>query len=82
MYRTKEERQNEIRVIIDKLNELNLTIIHEPIRKLFNDHFIPYIHDNKQQFINIPFYEIDKLIQGTLEINKSKRCVLKLSKID
>ena len=34
MKRTKEERQNEARIIVAKLTELKLTILYEPVREL------------------------------------------------
>lgn len=77
MLRTREERIKETRVIIEKLNELNLTIIYAPIAKLFNM-MKTYINDGVKQDIDIPIYEIDKQIIGTLEIEKTKECILRI----
>ena len=63
--RTKEERQSEVRNIISKLNELNLTIIHEEIFKLMKI-MQKYINNGEHQNINIEFPAINKYIVGKL----------------
>ena len=77
MKRTKEERINEARKIVDKLNELKLTIVYEPVAKLFEQMRI-YIQEDKMQEKNIPFYVINRNITGFLETDVSKPCVVKL----
>ena len=45
--RTREERKHEVRIIIDKLTELRLTMAYDPIRQLFiilQNKSICYLH--------------------------------------
>ena len=81
MYRSKEERIAECKVIIEKLNSMNLTIMNQPIYELFQ-HFKEYVNDGSKQNIDIPFYVINKRIVGTLETNSNKQCILKLTDYD
>jgi hypothetical protein len=77
MLRTRNERIKETRVIVEKLNEMNLTIIYAPIAKLFNK-MRTYINDGEKQDIEIPIYEIDKKIIGSLEVEKEKDCIIRI----
>lgn len=77
-YRTKEERQKEVRPIINKLTELQLTPIHyEPIKELFKKIQL-YVNEGDKQNINIPFSEINKRIKGVLAINIKEQVWVKL----
>ena len=78
MIRTKEQRQQESRIIIDKLTELKLTIMYEPIQQLFQI-LKNYIHKGVSVSIDIPFPEIRKRIVGKLPINKNEDCWVKLT---
>ena len=60
--RTKEERKDEIRIIINKLSELELTISYEPIKELFMI-MQKYINDGGKMQINIPFPMINRNIK-------------------
>jgi len=73
MKRSKEERQNEARIIIAKLTELKLTIIYEPVKELLKI-LKEYIDNGKNISINIPFVEINKDIVGHLSTFKNKEC--------
>ena len=64
-YRTKEQRQNEIKEIILKLSEFKLDITYEPIKKLYIQ-FKEYIEEGRRMEINIPFPEINRRIKGLL----------------
>jgi hypothetical protein len=68
IYRTKEERQNEIKEILVKLSEFNLNIKYEPIQKLYTL-FKEYIEEGKRIEVNIPFKEIKRRIKGLLAIS-------------
>lgn len=76
--RTKEERIQETRTIINKLNELNLTVVYTPITKLFNQMKV-YINEGIRQEVDIQIYECDKKIIGSLEIDNMKKCTLKIT---
>ena len=73
MKRTKEERQNEARIIVAKLTELKLTILYEPVRELLKI-LKEYIEIGNNISINIPFVEIHKDIVGHLSKFKNKDC--------
>ena len=78
MMRTKEERQQEARTIIDKLTELKLTVMYEPIEQLFQL-LKTYIHEGITVKIDIPFPSIRKRIVGKLPVDKSEECWVKLT---
>lgn len=68
VYRTKEERQNEVKEILKQLSSFNLNINYEPIKKLYGL-FKIYINEDKRVEINIPFPEINRRIKGLLAIS-------------
>ena len=68
VYRTKEERQNEIKEILSKLSEFNLNTAYEPIKKLYQI-FKEYINEGNRIEVNIPFPEINRRIKGILAIS-------------
>jgi len=76
--RTKEERQLEVRSIINKLNELELTISYEPIKQLYKV-LQSYIKDGGKIAINIPFPMINKRIKGLLPDTINDESWLQLS---
>lgn len=68
VYRTKEERQNEIKEILSKLSEFNLNTAYEPIKKLYQI-FKEYINEGNRIEVNIPFPEVNRRIKGILAIS-------------
>ena len=68
IYRTKEERQNEVKEILSKLSEFDLNLNYEPIKKLY-EKFKEYIQDGNRIEVNIPFPEINRRIKGILAIS-------------
>ena len=76
--RNKKERQEEIKIIIKKLTELQLTVIYEPIRSLLIS-LRNYVEKGENTKINIPFPEIHKTIVGYLPINNRQKCWIKLT---
>ena len=68
VYRTKEDRQNEVKEILSKLSEFQLGINYEPIKKLY-EKFKEYINEGKRIEINIPFPEVNRRIKGLLAIS-------------
>ena len=75
--RTLEQRKEEIRKIIEKLDELQLSIDYLPI-KLFYDKMFYYIRSGERLLINIPFPEMKKKIEGVLAINILEPCAIRL----
>jgi len=80
IFRTKEERKEEIRIIINKLSELELTIAYEPIKELFKI-MQKYINDGGKIKINIEFSMINKIITGLLPDTVNEKCWVKLVNI-
>ena len=76
-YRTKEQRQEEVKDVLKKLSEFDLNIKYEPIKKLYTL-FKQYIHEDKRVEINIPFQEINRRIKGLLAINVNEKVWINL----
>lgn len=68
IYRTKDERKEEVKTILTKLTEFDINIKYEPIKKLYVK-FREYIDKGDRIEINIPFPEIDRRIKGLLAIS-------------
>ena len=68
VYRTKEQRNDEVKDIIKQLNSFELTIRYEPVKKLYGL-FKEYINDGRRLEINIPFPMINRRIKGLLAIS-------------
>lgn len=75
--KTKEERMNDIKLIINKLTELELTIQYEPIKELFII-LQKYKNEGGKIKINIPFPMINKNIKGFLPDTINDKCWVKL----
>ena len=76
-YRTKEERQNEVKEILRKLTQFDLNIKYEPVKKLY-EKLKEYISEGERLIINIPFPEINRRIKGVLAINKREEVTIGL----
>jgi len=79
-YRTKEQRINEVKPIIQKLSELNIKAAeHEEIRELLQK-IQTYIHQGERIEINIPFPIADVDIVGVLASDIKERVYMKFTK--
>ena len=67
-HRTKEERQDEVKVILQKLNDLQLNPLYPPIQQLYIK-CKEYIEKSERIELNIPFPEIHRCIKGVLAIS-------------
>ena len=76
-YRTKEERQAEVKHILEQLSEFQLNVTYEPVKKLYLK-FKEYISDGERLIVNIPFPEINRRIKGILAINKREDVTIAL----
>ena len=74
-YKTKEERQEQVKNIIYEITKLGLSIQSEPIKELYS-YLRTYINDGIVVKINIPFDEINRTIVGELKIGKKEECVI------
>jgi hypothetical protein len=80
--RTKEQRQNEVKIIIKKLNELHLNTSYDSIKTLFQNmkQYTTISNDTTDEpiIINIPCPELNIRITGVLEIDLRKKVWVKL----
>jgi len=75
--RSKAERQAEAHKVISKLNDLELNVAYEPVKKLFtllND----YVDNGGRIKVNIPFPMINKRICGYLPDTVNDQCCIAL----
>jgi len=79
VYRTKEERQEEVKNILKQLSDFDLNIKYEPIKKLYQQ-FKTYITEGNRMLINVPFPEIDRRIKGLLAISVNEEVWVKLER--
>lgn len=77
VYRTKKERQGEVKVILNQLSKFDLNIKYEPIKKLYKL-FKEYINEDRRLEVNIPFPEINRRIKGLLAISVRENTWIKL----
>ena len=76
-YRTKQERQAEVKHILEQLSEFQLNPSYTPVKKLYLK-FKEYINDGDRLVVNIPFPEINRRIKGVLAINKREEVTIGL----
>ena len=76
-YRTKQERQNEVKHILEQLTDFQLNPTYEPVKKLYLK-FKEYINEGNRLIVNIPFPEINRRIKGVLAINKREDVTIAL----
>ena len=75
--RTKEQRQNEVKIIIKKLTELHLNNSYDGIKTLFQN-MKEYLSSENPIIIDIPCPELNVLIKGVLETDLGKKVWVKL----
>ena len=75
--RTKEQRQQEVRIIIRNLTELELTTSYEPIKELMVI-LKEYVNDGGKKKISIPFPMIQRRIKGVLSDTINEECFVRL----
>ena len=78
-YKTKEERQEQVKTIIAEISGLGLSIQYEPVKELYAC-LRRYIEEDVVIKINIPFPEADRTIVGELKVGKREECVVCLQK--
>ena len=76
-YRSLEERRAEVRVIMERLNEMQFGPTYEPIRKLYSL-FQEYIRDGQRLVVNIALPDFDRRIKGVLAANKREDVTIAL----
>jgi uncharacterized membrane protein len=78
-YRTKEERQEQVKEVLNKLTEFDLNIKYEPVKKLYSL-FKEYIQEDRRIEVNIPFPDIKRRIKGLLAISVNEETWISLQK--
>ena len=68
-YKTKEERQGDVKNIIKELSKFELTPTYEPVKELYKK-FKEFIDGGNHVKVNIPFPMINRMIKGDLMPNK------------
>ena len=79
--KTKEQRVADVKPIIHKLNELQLNMSYEPIRKMYKS-INEYIKEGESRKINIAFPEVKRRIKGFLSDDTRKETWIKLEADD
>ena len=79
--RTREERQSEVRIIIDKLTELNLTTTHKPVVELMTI-MRDYVNTGTECVIDIPFPAMNRRIVGKLTAYVDEPVMVKMKAIE
>jgi hypothetical protein len=77
VYRTKEQRQQEVREILKQLSKFELTPRYEPVKDLYKQ-FKQYIDTGDRIEINIPFPMINRRIKGLLAASVNENVWIKL----
>ena len=77
IYRSLDERKEEVQKIIKTLDELNITSEFDAIKELFKLMF-EYIRTGDRIIVNIPFPEMKRKIEGVLAINVKESVGIRL----
>ena len=77
VYRTKEQRQEEVKEILKQLSKFELTPRYEPVKELYKQ-FKHYIDTGDRIEINIPFPMINRRIKGLLAASVNEDVWIKL----
>ena len=78
--KSREERQAEVRPIIEKLTELNITAVEPPIKELFYNMSL-FVKNGEKLEINIPYPRTNQVIEGVLHPKIGKRTWVKMTTI-
>jgi len=76
-YRTKAERQAEVKILINKLNEMRLTTEYDAVKQFYKL-MLHYISSGERILVDIPFPEMKKRIEGVLAINTNEPVAIRL----
>ena len=79
IYRTKEQRQAEVKELLIQLNKFDLNNLYEPVKKLYEQLKI-YIQEGKRIELSIPFPEVNRRIKGLLAISVNEEVWINLKK--
>ena len=77
IYRTKIERQTEVKILINKLNDMHLTTEYDAVKQFYKL-MLQYISSGERTLVDIPFPEMKKRIEGVLAININEPVAIRL----
>ena len=77
LVRTKQQRIDEVRPVIEKITQMNITVSNKPIQLLFQV-IKDYIDNGERFVINIPFPDYNKRILGVLATDVMEEVWVKL----
>ena len=78
--KTQEERRAEVRPIIEKLTEMNITVLEPPIKDLFSKMRL-FVQIGEKTEINIPYPKTNQIIEGVLHPKIGKRTWVKMTTV-
>ena len=78
--KTQEERQADVRPIIEKLTELNITVLESPIKELFSKMRL-FVQLGEKIDVNIPYPKTNQIIEGVLHPKIGKRTWVKMTTV-
>ncbi len=70
--KSQEERQAEVRPIIEKLTELKISVLEPPIKELFTKISL-FVKNGEKIEVNIPYPKTNQIIEGVLHPKIGKR---------
>ena len=70
--KSQEERQAEVRPIIEKLTELKITVVEPAIKELFSKMSL-FVKNGEKIEVNIPYPKTNQIIEGMLQPKIGKR---------
>ena len=78
--KSQEERQAEVRPIIEKLTELKISVLEPPIKELFTKMRL-FVQIGEKIEINIPYPKTNQIIEGVLHPKIGKRTWVKMTTV-
>lgn len=75
--KSQEERQAEVRPIIEKLTELKISVLEAPIKELFTKMRL-FVQIGEKIEVNIPYPKTNQIIEGILHPKIGKRTWIRM----
>jgi hypothetical protein len=75
--KSQEERQAEVRPIIEKLTELKISVLEPPIKELFTKMRL-FVQIGEKIEVNIPYPKTNQIIEGVLHPKICKRTWIRM----
>jgi|TARA_B100001059_G_scaffold230163_1_gene263986 hypothetical protein len=75
--KSQEERQAEVRPIIEKLTELKISVLEPPIKELFTKMRL-FVQIGEKIEVNIPYPKTNQIIEGVLHPKIGKRTWIRM----